>query len=72
MPRTHKLHVRRAIVLSVAVAAVGATSTAGARLIGDPPTSAKRIAPLETTRYDGGFPRCSGCHVFSAAEARTE
>jgi hypothetical protein len=72
MPRTHKLNVRRVIALSVAVVAVGAASTAGARPIGDPPTSVKPTRPLHTTRHDGGYIRCSGCHVYSAAEARTE
>ena len=72
MPRTHKLNVRRAIVLSVAVVAVGAASTAGARPIGDPPTSVNPIQPLKTTRYDGGFTKCSGCHVYTAAEDRAE
>ena len=53
MPRTHKVNFRRAIVTVIAVVAVGAASTAGARPIGDPPTSVKRIQPLKTTRYDG-------------------
>lgn len=72
MPRRYKINVRRAIAIAVALAAVGAASTAGARPIGDPPASVKRIQPFKSTRSDSGYPVCSGCHVYSAAEARTE
>jgi hypothetical protein len=70
----YTINVRRAIVIGVAIAAVGAASTAGARPIGDPPTHVHRIQPQKSTRNDPGFTRCSGCHVrvYSAPEAKTE
>ena len=77
MHRTHKLHV--AIALGAVIAALGAAAGAQAQLIGDPPVNAKRtqpvrkaLKPLRSTRYDGGFGRFSGQHVYSAAEAKTE
>jgi hypothetical protein len=72
MPGSYKLNVRHAIVLSVAVAAIAAASTAGARPIVDPPASVKRIQPLKTTRFDAGYPRCAGVHVRGAAAAKAE
>jgi hypothetical protein len=69
---TYKINVRRAIAIGVAVAAVGAASTAGARPIGDPPTSVKRIQPVKTTWSEAGRPSGSGVHVYSALEAKAE
>jgi hypothetical protein len=72
MFRTYKINVRRAIAIGVAIAAVGAASTAGARPIGDPPTHVHRIQPQKSTRGNSGYPCCSGRHVYSPWEARTE
>jgi hypothetical protein len=79
MPVT-RIKTRAAIALSVAIAAFGVVTAAQARLIGDPPLNAKRTLPVKdktpkqirSTRSDGGYSRCSGCHVYVAAEAKTE
>jgi hypothetical protein len=78
MPRTHT-KIRLAIALSAVIAALGVASTTQARLIGDPPVNVNRTQPvkvkkgqLKTRRFDGGFGRLSGTHVYNAAEAKTE
>jgi hypothetical protein len=78
----HATHtkIRVAIVSSTAIAVLGVTSVSHARPIGDPPDGGKRTQPIKarsaaksaSRRFDGGFGRYSGLHVYSAGEARTE
>jgi hypothetical protein len=64
-----------AIAFSAAVAAFGVAVGAQARAIGYPPAHSKRTKPVRSkaiTFASSGRPCCSGVHVKSAAEERTE
>lgn len=77
MPR-RQIKISVAIAFSAAIAAFGVAVGAQARPIGDPPANGKRTQPVRgkanpfASKQFAGHPCCSGVHVWSAAEARTE
>jgi hypothetical protein len=74
---TRILRIRIGLLVAAVAASFAIAASSQARIPVEPGGVAKkaihaRIRTVRSTRNDGGYSRCSGCHVFSAAEARTE